>query len=144
MSTPAGLNSRPMGRGRGRRGGENVEEVTAAMDKINNNVTDKVGEESAAAVWGAVQYGVPAEPVQESSALIDWDSLNANREENERRRYNVNNLLHCWKVSILRCISTGGSMFPNLRKISTKNMEMSPPEARRKWLNFEGVVTTLR
>jgi len=87
MSTPAGLNSRPMGRGRGRRGGENVEEVTAAMDKINNNVTDKVGEESAAAVWGAVQYGVPAEPVQESSALIDWDSLNANREENEKRRW---------------------------------------------------------
>ena len=87
MSSPAGFNSRPMGRGRGRRGGENVEEVTAAMDKINNNVTDKVGEESAAAVWGAVQYGVPAEPVQESSALIDWDSLNANREENEKRNH---------------------------------------------------------
>lgn len=87
MSSPAGLNSRPMGRGRGRRASGYVEEVTAAMDNINNNVADKVGEESAAAVWGAVQYGVPAEPVQESSALIDWDSLNANREENERRRY---------------------------------------------------------
>ena len=73
------------GRGRGRRGGD-VEEVTAAMDNINNNVADKVGEESAAAGWGSVQYGMPAEPLQESSAMIDWDSLNANREENERRR----------------------------------------------------------
>ena len=83
-----------------------MEEVTAAMD--NNNVTDKAGEESAAAVWGAVQYGVPAEPVQESSALIDWDSLNANREENEKRRYNFNYLLpallesECFKVYFYR------------------------------------------
>ena len=41
--------------------------------------------------WGSVQYGAAVEVVEteeeKKGALIDWDNLNANREEMERQRW---------------------------------------------------------
>jgi len=104
--------NRPVGRGRGRglikdlkanieksRNNPTQKDVIhRTMDERNNNMPvngNKPSSIPGVPAWGSVQYGervedqfVEAEPSKPtSSGVIDWDSLNANREENERKRW---------------------------------------------------------
>ena len=76
----------PAGRGRGR--GLRTETKSEAP----------VGVSSGAASWGSGNLGAPivtpsTDTTEDAEFVIDWDSINANREESERARY----IIELWR-----------------------------------------------
>ena len=64
-----------------------VEEVVSMSDAASKGQFDDVDEDLKIPRWGNVDYGKPVveeEPTTEAFTPIDWEALNANREENER------------------------------------------------------------